>query len=54
MEWKREHDDPLGKEVLTEEATQQDAGSHELSVSRESDRSGKGLRDAKQGDRDGR
>jgi hypothetical protein len=26
-EWKREHDDPLGKEVLTEEGTNQDIGS---------------------------
>jgi hypothetical protein len=33
MEWKREHDDPLGKPILPEEAIQQPPGSPGLSVS---------------------
>ncbi len=51
---KRERDDPLGKEGLTEEGTNQDGGSDAMSERRESERFGKGLRYAKKGDRDGR
>ena len=53
-EWKKEHEDPVGKEILTEEATNQDTGSDAILERRESDRFGKGFRYAKKGNRDAR
>lgn len=54
MEWKREHDDLLGKESLTEEGTSQGGGSDVVSERLQANRFGKGIWYPEEGNRDGR